>query len=151
MNEDFVNPEPVMKVSETMKADLRTAATWAKFLCILGAIGLVLMVLAAIFMLVLGNSLPSNIPGMGVTRTFAVIIYLVLAALYIYPVVKGFQFANCTRNACITNNERELANGFAGLRSVLKFWGIMSIIVMVIYAIIIVGLIVIGITAASHL
>ena len=72
------------------------------------------------------------------------VLYLILAAIYIYPLIKGFQFANATKAACLTDNEAQLARGFSGLRALLQFFGIITIIVLVIYALILVGALVIA-------
>jgi hypothetical protein len=66
------------------------------------------------------------------------VVYIIMAALYIYPILKGFQFANGAKAACLTNDQYQLARGFAGLNSLLRFMGILTIIVISIYAIILV-------------
>lgn len=138
-----------MVVDETMKADLLSAAKWAKFLLIIGCIGWLFLVVAGIFMIVMGNKCgfpcgpegcgpaPGPAPGpfMGGIGLVTGIIYLVCALIMIYPLIKGFQFANGTKAACLTGSEAQLARGFAGLRGYLKFSGIITIIVLVIYAI----------------
>ncbi len=125
-----------MNVNSGMKADLISASKWTKFLCIVSCIGVVLLVIVAILMFAVGSSFGfGNTPfgaGMGV-------LYLIIAAIYIYPILKGFQFANATKAACLTDNEAQLACGFSGLRAVLQFFGIITIIVLVIYALVLVG------------
>ena len=137
MNEETITPVTTgMIVNEGMKRDLLSAAKWTKFLCIIGCIGVVLLVLIGILMSVLGSSFGlGNTPfgaGMG-------ILYLIMAALYIYPLIKGFQFANGTKAACLTDNENELARGFSGLRALLQFFGILNIIVLILYALVAIG------------
>ena len=134
-----------MVVDETMKADLLSAAKWAKFLCIVGCIGWLFLVIAGIAMIVLGGKCgfpcgpegcnPQASPLMGGLGIFTGILYLVCALIMIYPLMKGFQFANGTKAACLTGSEAQLARGFAGMRSYLKFTGILTIIVLVIYLI----------------
>ena len=142
MNEEFLNPETTgLTVNESMKADLLCAAKWAKFLCIIASIGMGLMVLLGIVMFFLGSFIASAahmyplIPlggGLG-------FVYLLFAAIYIYPIIKGFQFANGIKAACLSNDETQLARGFAGLSSLLKFLGILTVIVVVLYVLTIVG------------
>ena len=98
-----------LRVKESTKADLLTAAKCTKFLCIVGSIGIALIVIFAIFLMGAGtmaSSMFSDIPygavGMGV-------LYLIIAALYIYPLMKGFQFASGAKAACLSDNENELA------------------------------------------
>lgn len=125
-----------MIVNSGMKADLISASKWTKFLCIVGCIGVVLLVVIGIMMFAVGSSF-----GFGSTPFGAGlgVLYLILAAIYIYPIIKGFQFANATKAACLTDNEAQLARGFSGLRAVLQFFGIITIIVLAIYALVLVG------------
>ena len=137
MEEEIKIPETTgLRVKESTKADLLTAAKWTKFLCIVGCIGLVFVVIFAIFLLgagTLASSMFSDVPygavGMGV-------LYLIIAALYIYPLMKGFQFASGAKAACLSDNENELARGIKGLSSLTQFMGIITIIILVIYALI---------------
>lgn len=151
MNEEIMNPGTTgMVVNEKMKADLLTSAKWAKFLCIVGCIGLAFLVIIAIlcFSTSIANSL-SDIPMPGFGATVGVI-YLILAAIYIYPLIKGFQFANATKAACLSNNESELARGFEGMRSWFTYMGILTIIILVIYALIFLFGIITAITVSSQ-
>jgi hypothetical protein len=138
MNEEIMNPDTTgLTVNESMKADLLSAARWTKFLCIIGCIGMGLMVLVAILMFFLGSTIAraaNAYPLMPLGGGLG-FIYLIVTAIYIYPIIKGFQFANGTKAACLTGSEAQLARGFAGMRSYLKFTGILTIIVLVIYLI----------------
>lgn len=137
MNEETMTPGMTgMIVNSGMKADLISASKWTKFLCIVGCIGVVLLVVIGIMMFAVGSSF-----GFGSTPFGAGlgVLYLILAAIYIYPIIKGFQFANATKAACLTDNEAQLARGFSGLCAVLQFFGIITIIVLAIYALVLVG------------
>ena len=137
MNEETMTPVTTgMIVNEGMKRDLLSAAKWTKFLCIIGWTGVVLLVVLGILMSVLGSSfgLGNTFLGAGMG-----VLYLIMAALYIYPLIKGFQFANGTKAACLTDNENELARGFSGLRALLQFFGILTIIVLILYALVAIG------------
>jgi hypothetical protein len=141
MNEEILNSGTTgLNVNERMKEDLLSAAKWAKFLCIVGCVGVGFLVILGLVMVVLGSvALPgmvsNSIPGI-----FLGFLYFIVAAIYIYPLIKGFQFANATKAACLSNDERELARGFEGLSSLLKFCGILTIICIVIYVIFFLGM-----------
>ena len=60
-------------------------------------------------------------------------------ALYIYPIVKGFQFASATKAACLSDNEAQLARGFASLSAMVKFFGILTIVILVFYVLALLG------------
>ena len=99
MNEEYLNPGTTgLTVNESMKADLLCAAKWAKFLCIMACIGMGLMVLLGIMMFFLGSALANAAnayPMMPLGGSIG-FLYLIIVAIYIYPIVKGFQFANGT-------------------------------------------------------
>ena len=146
MNEETLAPVMTgMTVNPGMKADLLSAAKWTKFLCIVGCIGVAIMLIAGLVMIIAGANFGlAGTPfgaGMGV-------LYLIIAALYIYPLIKGFQFANATKAACLTDNETLLARGFSGLRSLMQFFGVITIIVLVVYALILIGALVVAVAAS---
>ena len=138
MNEEMMNPGTTgMTVNERMKEDLLSAAKWAKFLCIVGCVGVGLIVIIAISMFVFGSVAHNGVcaPPLGAA---VMLLYLVLAAIYIYPIIKGFQFANSTKAACLSDDEQELARGFEGLSSLLKYCGILTIVCIAIYLFVII-------------
>lgn len=138
MEEEMKIPETTgLRVKESTKADLLTAAKWTKFLCIVGSIGMALIVIFGIFLLGAGTLASSMFSDMPFGAVAMGVLYLVIAALYIYPIMKGFQFASGAKAACLSDDENELARGIKGLSSLTKFWGILTIIILVIYAFVI--------------
>jgi hypothetical protein len=133
-----------MVINESVKADLLCSAKWAKFLSIVGCVSVVLLIIFGIctiaFMSAMtGSNVFPAMPGMGGIQAVMGVYYIILAALMIYPIIKGFQFANGVKKACLTGNEAELARGISGLKSILQFWGVLTIIALVIYGLFIVG------------
>lgn len=138
MEEEMKIPETTgLRVKESTKADLLTAAKWTKFLCIVGSIGIAFIVIFGIFLLGAGTLASSMFSDMPFGAVAMGILYLVIAALYIYPIMKGFQFASCAKAACLSDDENELARGIKGLSSLTQFLGIITIIFLVIYAFVI--------------
>lgn len=138
MEEELRIPETTgLRVKESTKADLLTAAKWTKFLCIVGSIGMALIVIFGIFLLGAGTLASSMFSDMPFGAVAMGILYLVIAALYIYPIMKGFQFASGAKAACLSDDENELARGIKGLSSLTQFLGIITIIFLVIYAFVI--------------
>ena len=153
MSEEILNQNEsatnAMTVTESMKSDLLCAAKWAKFLCIVGCVGVAIMLIASLGMIVIGGLLTKVFPNMPFGPALG-FLYLIIAALYIYPLMKGFQFANATKAACLYNDQYQLARGVTGLKDVIKFTGILTIVVLSIYAIILIfGVLFAGIAAAS--
>ena len=153
MSEEILNQNEsatnAMTVTESMKSDLLCAAKWAKFLCIVGCVGVALMLLEAVAMMAFGAMAAKLMPDMPFGAAMGVL-YLIIAALYIYPLMKGFQFANATKAACLYNDQYQLARGVTGLKDLIKFTGILTIVVLSIYAIILIfGVLFAGRAAAS--
>ena len=130
-------------LNETMRADLLSSAKWAKFMAIVASIGAAFLFILGIAMLAFGSyfALPGGesndiAPAAGKLVIIAAISYIVCALIMVYPIVKGFQFANGAKAACLTGSEDELARSFSGLRAYLKFSGIIVIIGLVIYALV---------------
>lgn len=138
MDEELRIPETTgLRVKESTKVDLLTAAKWSKFLCVVGCIGVVIIVIFAIFLLGAGSVASAMFSDMPYGAVAMGVLYLIIAALYIYPLIKGFQFASGAKAACLSNDENELARGIKGLSSLTKFCGILTIICLVIYALVI--------------
>ena len=153
MSEEILNQNEsatnAMTVTESMKSDLLCAAKWAKYLCIVGCVGVAIMLIASLGMIVIGGLLTRVFPNMPFGPALG-FLYLIIAALYIYPLMKGFQFANATKAACLYNDQYQLARGVTGLKDLIKFTGILTIVVLSIYAIILIfGVLFAGIAAAS--
>ena len=145
MYENYANQEtPRMVIDERMKADLLSSAKWAKFLCIVGSICLGFMIIGGLSMIALAGKM-SSMSIMGGAGAVVGVTYIICAAIMIYPLIKGFQFANGVKAACLTGSEAELASGFSGMHSWLKFYGILTIIVLTLYVLI---LLVVAIGAA---
>ena len=130
MIDENMNPKTNgFPVNETMKADLLSSAKWAKFLCIMACIGITLTILIAITMFAAGSSSFMPMPGFAIGMG---VYFLFLACICLFPVIKGFQFANGLKAACERDDEQELARGFAGLRSYLRIIGIYAIVIPVV-------------------
>ena len=101
-----------------------------------------------VVMLVLGSTVSSV--NVGFPSVYIGLLYLIIAVIYIYPLIKGFQFANRTKAACLTNDEQELARGFEGLSALLRFCGILTIIILILYVVVLIGGFIVGFTSAIH-
>ena len=148
MEQEILNQAPAgLQVTEIARLDLLSAAKWAKFLCIVGCIAVGFCLLFGILMVVFGSALTQYMGDSPIGGVMG-LLYVVFAALYIYPLIKGFQFANGAKAACLTGDSAQLARSFSGLRSVLVFCGILTIIVLVIYAFILILGVGVGAAAA---
>lgn len=129
---------------------LRESAKWCKFLAIVGFIGIGLILLLAVFIGSVMSMLPSNgnVP-FGAMKGILSAVYVVIAGLYFFPVYYLYKYATDTKIAIETQNEELLTSGLGFLKSHHKFLGIMTIVILSLYALMFVGMIFVGIFAAS--
>lgn len=134
---------------------LRGTRGWVMLMAVIGAIGSAMMVLGALAMLLLGGAMGAagagaGIPGMpaGMMGGIAVI-YLVMAGLYVYPVVKLFQFCGAVQSLSRTRAQSDLERALNAQRVFWKFIGIMMLAGIVIYVIAIAALVGTGVMAGA--
>ena len=133
------------------KEFLKETAKWAKFLAILGFVGIGLTVLGSLVMLFAPSSLMSNgdFPFGG--KIFMMLLYLAFAVLYYFPISYLYQFSENTKKAIENNDNNAIRDAFEFLKSHYKFMGILTIILLSFYAIIIfIGLIGAGAAAMMN-
>jgi TRAP-type C4-dicarboxylate transport system permease small subunit len=135
---EITNKKEELVFSEQIKSNLLTYAKWGKFLGIVTYIGAGLMVaLGFIFLFV--SPLTSNIPGIGgvvygISMFILLIIYGVLYAIIAYLLFKS---SKETKIGIETNNQEAIEKGTDKLGKLFTFFGIMTIIVLCIYALVI--------------
>ena len=110
---------------------------------ILGYIGIGFIVLIAIFagsiFATVGTMMPGGMGGLG--SAFGIIMtvmYLLIAALYFFPVYYLNKFASNAKIALRDNDSKSLASSFEYLKSHYKFIGIMMVALLCLYGLIIV-------------
>ena len=133
---------------------LKESTKWSKFLAIMGFVGIGFMVLAAIFMGAFMSMIPtatesSEFNPLGAMKGFISVLYLIIAAIYFFPVYYLYKYANDTKNAIQNNDSELLSNGLGFLKSHHKFLGITMIVVLSLYVLMFIGMITMGIFAAS--
>lgn len=133
---------------------LSETSRWARFLSILGFIGVGFMVLFSLFIIGLGNSNPlmkagfksagyGNPAVLGIT-------YLVMAMVSILPYLYLFQFANKMKAALRGDDQAALNSAFSSLKSCFKFVGVFTIIMLGFLLLCFIIAIVFGVMAASQ-
>ena len=127
-------------IDQTAATSLSETGRWSRFLSVIAFIFIALMALGGIFgasiLSGMGNSYGSPMPaGMGVAMG---LVYLVIAALYLYPTVALYRFGKLISPA-LNNQDQQLFNeALRHLRNVFKFMGMLTLVVLGIYALIIV-------------
>lgn len=101
---------------------------------------ILLGLLMGTFLSIIGGG--EDIPGMGGMGGMGAsigIVYIVLALLYLYPCVQLFKFSKLAKQAIIANNTEQMTMAFGHMKSMFKFIGIFTIIMLGIYALILLG------------
>ena len=115
---------------------LKETAKWGTFLAIIGFISIGFMVLAGIFLAVFMSS--TELPGMEAMGNMAGFgfLYIVFAVIYVYPVLKLFQFASQCKKAIAHTSTDLMTEALGNLKSCYKFMGILMAIILGLYAIV---------------
>lgn len=137
-----------LQIDQPVTTYLGETAKWAKFLAIVGFVFCGIMAIIAVF----AGSLMSTAFGSmggdgGMSGIFVTLLYLVIAALYFFPCLYLFHFANKMQRALRQNDQGSLTDSFRNLKSCYKFLGILMIIVLAFYAI----ALIVGLFAAASL
>lgn len=120
-------------ITESIKNSLLAASKWLNFLTILAIIGAAFIGIAGICLLL--------IPMAGMERSGAMggllgIIYIILALVYIYPIKKSLSAIHNTQDALYTSRQESLDTAATNIHELLRYLGIMSIVILSIYVLI---------------
>lgn len=128
--------------SEQIICYLNEMRRWAKFLSIMGFIGIGLIVLLALSIGSVLNFISSLSPTPLPFPSFLLtLIYLVVALLCFFPVYHLYLFSTKMETALMKKDQSELTGSFKNLKSVFRFVGVMTIVVFSINILAIVGVI----------
>lgn len=118
-----------LKISQSIREYLLTSAKWARFLAIIGFIFTGFMGIASLFLLV-----TAMISGIGSLILIAAV-YLVLTAVMILPALYLIRFAGSAERGLNSGKQEEFDYGIQNLKSLFKFSGIYTIVLIVLYMI----------------
>ncbi len=125
-------------VTDEMKNYLLSVSKWAKFLAILGFIGIGFMLIAT-FVLILSGSVIAYREN-NFFLFLSSIIYLIVAVVYFFPVYFLLKSSLSIQKGIEKTNNEELAQGFKHLKAHYKYIGIMVIVLIALYIIIFLGI-----------
>lgn len=140
-----------LHLNDSAKGFLKEAAKWGYFLSILGFIGVGFIVMAALLAGAIFTSIGSMMPGEIVGKFGSVfgimisVIYLLIAALYFFPIYYLNKFSSNLKLAITNNDSVRLANSFEYLKSHYKYIGIMALIMLSFYGLFLLGAIVVAV------
>ena len=125
-----------LKIDAEISSYLNHSARWAKFLAIVGMVfcGIMLILAAASGKLV-EIYMPAATPEMtSVLTTVFTVVYIVSAIIWFFPFLYLLNFANKMQRALRLVDQAELALAFRNLKSSYRYVGVVTIIILGLYA-----------------
>lgn len=140
MENQFLNSqtEKGLEITPMIKSQLKEASKWAKFLAILGFIGLGIMVLVALLFLLVGNMLSDT---NSVSPHLLGFIYLVFAGIYFMPIKYLYDFSTQMSRSIMMTDQQSFSDAINSLKSHYKFIGIMTIVMLSLYLLLIIAVV----------
>lgn len=124
------------RLPDSFYSDLKTAGGWAMFLAVLGFVGVAILLLTGIGMTafsVVGSGDNEFSSALPFSTLYLGVMYLVLGAIYVVPVLYLFRFAQKAREAGRTFAISTVEDGVRFLRKHYQITGIMVILLMILY------------------
>lgn len=125
-----------LQVDHEVTGYLGEIAKWAKFLSIVGFVMVGIMVIVSLFagtiMTYYGDVMGGGMPMM--SGGLVTVIYLLFALLIFFPYFYLYNFAKKMQVALRSSSQEELAKSFSNLKSCFKFVGILTIVMLSLYA-----------------
>ncbi|MEJ1223107.1 DUF5362 family protein [Sediminicola sp. 1XM1-17] len=139
-NNQSTNPANLkthLSITGTAINYLTETGKWAKFLSVIGFIFTGLIFIMAFFAgsmlsIMPGEQINPISSGMGI---MVGLIYGVLGLLYFFPTLYLFKFSQKLKLAITTKNNEDLNGALGNLKSLYKFWGILTIIMVGVYVV----------------
>ncbi|HSN09692.1 MAG TPA: DUF5362 family protein [Hanamia sp.] len=137
-NLDLLNYD--LQLSPTSQTFLSEAAKWGKFISIIGFIGCGFIIIIAFFIPSIYSSLSTlqGVPSqVAYGSTIGITIsYILISALLFFPCLFLYRFSTKMKVALKTISQENFDESFKNLKSMFKFYGIFTIVMLSIYALI---------------
>jgi hypothetical protein len=138
--------EPQIILSEEAQYYLQKAGQWAYFLGILGFVLAGILVLLSIFISSIIGVMSKFQPGAATTYPAAIgsFVYILIAIFYFFFSLYMYQFGSRIKNGILHSNSAEVTIALSKLKSFFKLWGISTIVIISLYALIFIAAIIGG-------
>jgi hypothetical protein len=140
--------EKDLQLLEESKLYVSSMGKWMKFFAILGCIGAGFMVLAALLLISVGSFIPlaEDLGVLSRVGTGVVgFIYLIIAAVYIYPIIYLFRASAAARLAIESKDNVQMTEFLKNNKSFWRYCGILTIVLFCFYIVLIIGFIIAGV------
>jgi len=130
--ENTVSSENVISCNDEIKGYLLESSKWCKFLAIMGYVGMGLCSLLGLLMMSGLSFLDAIYKG---KPLFGLgLMYIIIAVVYYFPTTYLYKFSERIKQGLQSNNESIVTEGFSNLKKLCKFTGIMTIVIISLYA-----------------
>lgn len=149
-DKNITSPVGVLQLTSESVGFLVTTAKWGKFLAILGFIVTGLLFVSGILMsFVLGKLQDEMVPlNMPIPPIVLSIIYILIAAIYVIPVIFLNTFCNNALKAINSYSNEYLTKSLKNLKNLFVFIGVSTVIILALYLIV---LVIVGSAAIMNL
>jgi hypothetical protein len=129
-----------ISVNNEIKEYLTETSKWGKFLAVVGYIGMGLLCLIGIAVMI-GFSIFSKVSDANFPMGVLGFVYIIIAVVYYFPVNYLHKFSSQMRAGIESNNQEVVTTGFENLKSLFKFMGIFTIVVLSIYVLALIAIV----------
>ena len=129
-----------LRIDEAANGYLAETAKWSRFLSVIGFVSCGLMICLGLFM---GPFMGAAFTGSGLGSNnglFFSLLYIAFAGLFIFPCLYLFKFSKSMQAALKTGDSTQLEEGFKNLKSCFRFMGILTIVMLSVYALSFLGI-----------
>lgn len=121
-------------ITSEIKGFLLETVKWGKFLAITGYIGIGLMLIFSLLLIfgmgMFGNLYPNE------TGIMIGGLYFIFCLGYLFPIHYLYKFSTEVKEGLQSTNQPTILSGFENLKSLFKFMGIMTAVLLSLYAVI---------------
>jgi hypothetical protein len=117
---------------------LNTTRKWAMFLAIMGFIFLGIMLLAGVIAGVFLSAFKDNMESSGFTGIIMGIFFVIMSAVYFFPLLYLFRFSKYTAAAVQTLNKEDLYKAFKNLKAYFVYIGVLIIVMLLMYVVLLI-------------
>ncbi len=139
-------------VNEEIRSYIYEIAKWANFLAIVGFVFTGFMVISAFTVGAVINSSPQLLTMADSLGSIASIVFtimlLIMAFAIFYPSLLMFKYAAKAKLGVLYGEQASLDEAMGKLKSLFKYWGILTIIYLAVYLLIIISTIMGGVATA---
>ncbi|MDB5232351.1 MAG: hypothetical protein JWN76_3156 [Chitinophagaceae bacterium] len=141
-----MNEQLSLQVDSAGASYLYETAKWARFIAIIGFIMTGLLVMFGLFagsiLSLAGSGTTGKVPAVLIS-----VLYILFALLYFFPLLYLYRFGTRMKEALLNNNQEVLDDSFKNIKSCFRFVGILTIVILAIYALCILLVIIFGAAA----